>query len=260
MYNGTRYYEENKIIQFEFPFNKNTIIGFCIGTPLVLSLICLLFLWKDIVPDQRAIEYNYVPVVLLNFGSGNGTGISKGNLTAEGVAHKGQNPTAELNDAEIATNTKRSNQESLTDPTQSSNIQPKSELDATTNITANNAGNSSRNVGLSDGALEEIGLGSKGRGLGMGEGFGEIEWGGGGNRIVLSKKPPRFPKGVNISGEIKLKFRVKPDGTISKIIVLKKTDPALENAALEALRQWRFNPIKDTLEMEGIIPFRFKLK
>jgi len=259
MYKDTRYYEEIKIIQFSFPLNRNATIGFCIGTPLVLGLIFLLFLWQDISPEPRAIDYNYVPIVLLNFGSGDGTGQSKGNLTSEGISHKGQRSASDLHDAEISSNTKVSNQESLTDPTQSNNIQPKTQL-SSINTTNNDRGSSSRDIGLSDGSIEGSGLGSKGRGLGLGDGFGDIEWGGGGNRIVLSKKPPRFPSGVNISGEIKLQFRVRPDGTISKVVVLKKTDPALENAAIEALRQWRFNSIKDTVDMEGIIPFRFKLK
>jgi len=259
MYNDTRCYEEIKTIQFKFPLNRNATISFLIGTTLVLGLICLLFLWQDITPDQRLIDYNYVPVILLNFGSGDGTGQSKGNLTAEGIAHKGQKPSSELHDAETSTNTKRANQESLTDPTQSSNIQPKSELSAN-NTTNNELGSSTKNVGLADGTVDGSGLGTSGRGIGLGDGFGEIEWGGGGNRIVLSKKLPKFPTGVNISGEIKLQFRVRPDGTIYKIIVLKKTDPSLENAAIEALRQWRFNAIKDTIDMEGTIPFRFKLR
>ncbi|MCL2040298.1 MAG: energy transducer TonB [Bacteroidetes bacterium] len=260
MYNDTRYYEDTKTYQIAFPFNKNAFVGLCIATPLVLGLVFLLYFWKDIAPDQRAIEYNYVPIILLNFGSGDGTGQSKGNLSAEGVAHKGQNPATTLNDAEISTTTRRSNQESLTDPTQSSNIQPKTELTSTSNNTTNDMGNSTRNIGLNDGSIDGSGLGNRGRGLGLGDGFGDIEWGGGGNRIVLTKKPPRFPTGANISGEVKLKFIVKPDGTISKIMVLKKADPALENAAIEALRQWRFNPIRDTIDMEGIIPFKFKLK
>jgi len=260
MFHDTRYYEDTKTYQITFPINKNAVIGFCIATPLVLGLIFLLYFWKDIAPEQRAVEYHYVPITLLNFGSGDGTGKSKGNLSAEGIAHKGKTPTTTLNDAEIATTTRRSNQESLTDPTQSSNIQPKSELSSTSNNVANDIGNSTKNVGLSDGLTDGSGLGSRGRGLGLGDGFGDIDWGGGGNRIVLSKKPPRFPTGANISGEITLKFIVKPDGTISKIMVLKKADPALENAAIEALRQWRFNAIRDTLDMEGIIPFKFRLK
>ena len=260
MYKDTRYYEEVKTLNFTFPLNRNATIAFCIGTPSVLGLICLLFLFQDIAPDQRPIEYNYVPTILLNFGSGDGTGQSKGNLSTEGMAHKGQTPATSLNDAEVASMTKKSDQESLTDPTQSSNLQPKGELTSTTKTEVTDIGNSTRNVGSSDGSMDGSGLGTKGRGLGLGDGFGEIEWGGGGNRIVLSKKPPRFPTGTNISGEIKLKFVVRPDGTISKIMVIKKTDPALENAALEALRQWRFNPIKDTVDMVGIIPFRFKLR
>ena len=260
MYKDTRYYEENKTYQFTFPVSRNATIGFCIGTPVVLGLICLLFFFQDIVPEQRLIEYNYVPIMLLNFGSGDGTGQSKGNLTAEGIAHKGQTPTTSLHDAETVSKTKHSTQEALTDPTQSSNIQPQKELTSTTKTDVADAGSSTRNVGLSDGSIDGSGLGNRGRGLGLGDGFGDIEWGGGGNRIVLSKKPPKFPTGANISGEIKLKFVVRPDGTISRITVLRKTDPALENAAITALRQWRFNPIRDTVDMEGIIPFRFKLR
>lgn len=259
-YNGTRYYEDTKTYQITFPINKNAVIGFCIGTPLVLGLIFLLYFWKDIAPEQRTIEYHYVPITLLNFGSGDGTGQRKGNLSAEGIAHKGQSPTTILNDAETSTTTRRSNQESLTDPMQSSNIQPKTELTSTSNNITNDIGSSTKNIGLNDGAIDGSGLGNRGRGLGLGNGFGDIEWGGGGNRIVLTKKPPKFPTGANISGEVKLKFIVRPDGTISKIMVLKKSDPALENAAIEALRQWRFNSIKDTTDMEGIIPFKFKLK
>jgi TonB family protein len=44
------------------------------------------------------------------------------------------------------------------------------------------------------------------------------------------------------------------------MILLTKADPALEKAALDALRQWRFNPIKDTVDMIGIIPFKFQIR
>jgi TonB family protein len=204
--------------------------------------------------------YDVVPVTLLNFGDGDGTGISKGNLSEEGKAHKGATPTTQINDAEVAANTKRSDKIAETDPNVSSNLKPVGKTSSDKDKTTDLAGNSAKNIGTSDGGFDGTGLGSHGRGSGLGEGFGEIEWGGGGNRIVLMKKPPKFPRGVNLSGEIRIKFRVQPDGTVSRMVILKKTDPALENAALEALKQWRFNPIKDSVEMEGIIPFRFKLK
>ncbi|MDR0927597.1 MAG: energy transducer TonB [Ignavibacteria bacterium] len=260
MYNDTRIYEENETVSFKFYFNKNITIGFCIGAPLVLGLLSLLYFWTDIAPDTVPIKYDVVPLTLLNFGNGDGTGMSKGNLSAEGEAHKGSTPQSQLNDAEIAAKTTQAQHNAETDPTLSTNIKPVTNVASTDANKTDDIGNSAKNIGTSDGSIDGSGLGNRGRGMGLGEGFGEIEWGGGGNRMVLSKKPPRFPTGTNTSGEIRIKFRVKPDGTVSKMVILKKSDPAFENAALEALRQWRFNPIKDTVEMEGIIPFRFKLR
>jgi TonB family protein len=261
MHDESRFYEDNESINFELPFNRNLTKAFCIGTPLVLGLISLLVFWRDIQPDPRAITYsNTVPLTILNFGKGDGTGMSKGNLSAEGIAHKGNLPASNLHDAEIAASTKKSTNNAETDPTVSSNIKTVTNVSSTENNDKKNIGNSSKNVGLADGSLDGSGLGSRGRGMGLGEGFGEIEWGGGGNRIVLSKKPPKFPQGANISGETKIQFHVKPDGTVSKMIILRKVDPALESAALAALRQWRFNPIKDSVDMIGIIPFSFRLK
>ena len=260
MFNESRIYEDNNSISFELPFNKNLTIGFCIGTPLVLGLITLLFFWRDIHPDPPAIVNNTIPLTILNFGSGDGTGMSKGNLTKEGAAHKGTTPASTLHDAEIASQTKKTTTVAETDPTVSSNLRAVSEVSSTDNNVAKNTGNSARDVGVPDGSLDGSGLGSRGRGMGLGEGFGEIEWGGGGNRIVLSKKPPKFPQGVNTSADIKIQFNVRPDGTVTRLILLSKADPALERAALDALRQWRFNPIKDTVDMIGVIPFKFRLR
>jgi TonB family protein len=260
MYNESRLYEDVETLNFKLPLDRNTTIGFCIGTPLVLGVIALLFFWEDIDPEPRAIKYNVAPLTILNFGDGDGTGMSKGNLSAEGAAHKGQNPASDLHDAEIATQTRTAKSNAETDASVSNNIVSVADIGSANKNNDAKAGSSSQNVGLADGSLDGTGLGSRGRGMGLGEGFGDIEWGGGGNRIVLSKKPPKFPRNVNTSGEIRIRFRVRPDGTVSAMIPLQKSDPAFERAALEALRQWRFNPIKDTIEMEGIIPFKFRLK
>jgi len=40
---------------------------------------------------------------------------------------------------------------------------------------------------------------------------------------------------------------------------LMKGDPALEKSAMEALRNWKFNPLKVDKVMEGIITFTFRL-
>lgn len=268
MYKETQSEEENlreinlkiKIPYLKFPYDRNTAIGFCIGTPIALLLIYLLVLYKDIEPETRSIKYNIVPVAVLNFGRGDGTGMSKGNLSAEGVAHKGATPQSSLHDAEIAANTKTSKVDAETDISTSSNLKPVGEVSGNENSKDKAVGNSNKNVGTKDGSESGTGLGSKGFGRGLGEGFGDIEWGGGGNRFVLVKKPPKYPKGVNTTGTIKIKFRVRKDGTISSMVPLQKADPALERAAMDALRQWRFNPIDQDIEMEGIIPFNFRLR
>jgi TonB family protein len=261
MYNETRLFEENKTISLQVPFNRNTTIGFCIGTPIVYGLIALLYFWQDINVEPRAVHYNNtIPLTVLNFGKGDGTGGNKGNLTEEGTTHQGQEPESTLHDAEVATQTKTAKADAETDPTISNKIKSVADVSSTTNNNSKQTGSTSTDVGLPDGSLDGSGLGSRSMGMGLGEGFGEISWGGGGNRIVLSKKPPKFPKGVNTSGEIKIQFRVRPDGTVAAMHPLQKCDPALERAALEALRHWRFNAIKDTIEMDAIIPFRFKLK
>jgi TonB family protein len=56
-----------------------------------------------------------------------------------------------------------------------------------------------------------------------------------------------------------LKFTVSPEGVVTSIIPLQKGDPVLERSAIEALRQWRFNRLKENKEMYGIITFTFRV-
>jgi TonB family protein len=59
--------------------------------------------------------------------------------------------------------------------------------------------------------------------------------------------------------QIRIRFTVAKDGTIISMLPLQKGEPNLEKAAMNALRQWRFNPLKDDKIMFGIITFTFKL-
>jgi TonB family protein len=90
-------------------------------------------------------------------------------------------------------------------------------------------------------------------------GLGDIEWGGGGNRVVLFKKLPKYPPGVNTEAVIRIRFTVSPKGNVINAFPLQKGDPLLEKAALDAIKKWRFNPLKDDREMYGIITFTFRL-
>lgn len=253
-------YEEDKSFQLKIPWDKNTARGF-VGA-VVFSLLFLIV--SPIIhlqaPAMRETQYNTIPIEILNFGEGDGTGRSKGNLTEEGIAKKGQAPSSFLEDAQTASKTKVSKNPAQTDLL-SDNMKAVNELSSDTKKNGDSIrGSGTKDIGSKDGLTDGSGLGSRGTGKGLGTGFGDIEWGGGGNRVVLHKPLPRFPSGVNTNASLKFKFTVLADGTVGRIIPLQKADPRLEQAGLEALRQWRFNPVKQGVIMEGIIPLTFVLK
>jgi len=253
-------YDEDRSVSIKIPWDRNTARGFGISLLITVVFLALTPIMHLTPPITRQIQYNTVPLTLLNFGDGDGTGISAGNLAESGMKRKGPDRSNPLEDANIPTKTKVSNVASQTDLA-SSNIKAVDELNSDSkNEIESEKGSGTKNIGASDGLTDGSGLGSRGTGKGAGYGFGDIEWGGGGNRIVLHKPLPRFPSGVNTNAVLKFKFTVMPDGTVGRIIPLQKADPRLEQAALEALRQWRFNQLRNEVVMEGIIPLQFVLR
>jgi hypothetical protein len=100
--------------------------------------------------------------------------------------------------------------------------------------------------------------------LAKGEGsFGfDIQWGGSGTRKIYSYSLPDYPEGVNKEIDIKLKFTIKPDGTVGSIFLLSKADTRLENAAINSLWQWRFEPLSGTqqqADQSAVIVFPYRL-
>lgn len=244
-------------INFKIPWERNTARGFGIAIVITLIVIALLRTVHVEKPKFAERESRIIPLELINFGLGDGTGMSKGNLSREGIANKGWKPLSELDDASKSMQTKPG-QSFSNDPTQSMNIVAANQL-SSDQRSNDLKGSSQRNIGSPDGSPDGTGLGLKGTGPGAGEGLGDIEWGGGGNRVVLFKKIPNYPPGVNTGAQIRIKFTVSSDGFVTSMIPMQKGDPALERAAMDALRQWRFNPLKENKEMYGIITFRFRL-
>ncbi|MCJ7552987.1 MAG: energy transducer TonB [Ignavibacteriaceae bacterium] len=101
--------------------------------------------------------------------------------------------------------------------------------------------------------------------LARGEGsFGfDIEWGGMGTRKIYSYSLPSYPEGVNKEIDIRLRFTIKPDGTVGSIFLLTKADTKLENAAINSLWQWRFEPLspaQQQAEQTAVIVFPYRLQ
>lgn len=81
-------------------------------------------------------------------------------------------------------------------------------------------------------------------------------------RYVVSKpgKPPQVQ--LEAASSIELKFWVRADGTVERVVPLKRGATALEEAGMNYFRQWRFNPLANGDEelQWGIITIRYELQ
>jgi protein TonB len=99
-------------------------------------------------------------------------------------------------------------------------------------------------------------------GAGSSTGY-SIEWAGVGSRRLLSGRIPEYPDGTTREMPVLLQFTVLPDGSVSNVLPLARSDELLERAAIEALRTWRFDPLPPVFEQKpqmGKITFVFKLE
>lgn len=82
----------------------------------------------------------------------------------------------------------------------------------------------------------------------------------------IDRAPVVQPLPENTSGleaTLTIKFEVKPDGTIGRIIPLKKMNPELEREVMRTLRSWRFSRLPSGVPQQGqwgTITFRFVLE
>ena len=91
----------------------------------------------------------------------------------------------------------------------------------------------------------------------------DIDWGGKGTRKIYSFTLPQYPEGVKKEVNIKLQFTILPDGTVGTIIPKIKADTRLENAAINSLRQWRFEALSSNqkqVEQTAVIVFPYRLQ
>lgn len=91
----------------------------------------------------------------------------------------------------------------------------------------------------------------------------DIDWGGKGTRKIYSFILPQYPEGVKKEVNIKLQFSILPDGTVGTIIPKIKADTRLENAAINSLRQWRFEALgsnQKQIEQMAVIVFPYRLQ
>lgn len=90
-----------------------------------------------------------------------------------------------------------------------------------------------------------------------------FDWGGRGTRKILRWIKPEFPPGVQKEIDIKIKFTILPDGSVVSPVPLIKADTKLEDAAIQALKTWRFEPLRPNqiqFEQSVIITIPYRLE
>ncbi len=79
------------------------------------------------------------------------------------------------------------------------------------------------------------------------------------NRNVKSQVAPVYPdlaRRMRITGTVKVKVAIAPNGTV-KDVTLVGGHPLLANAALDAMRKWRYEAGSE--ETTGVVEFHFDL-
>jgi TonB family protein len=77
-------------------------------------------------------------------------------------------------------------------------------------------------------------------------------------RHTKSKVQPVYPelaRKMNLSGTVKVQVVVSPNGTVREAKVI-GGHPVLANAALDAVRKWRFEPA--AIESSGLVDIKFE--
>jgi len=231
----------------------NNIRNFSYSSSLMLHLVLLLIAFFI----NFAFETQTKEFVELSFGEGGlaGTSGSQGiameesggsTVTKEQVVQKIENKVPEVKEV-VLPKSKTTSQDNTINPVDKTKEVKKEKTQQKTEQGSSNT--------------KGTGQGSLGHGEG-GAGF-DIQWGGSGTRRIYSYSLPDYPEGVNKEIDIKLKFSIKPDGTVGSIFLLSKADTRLENAAINSLWQWRFEPLSSSqqqAEQSAVIVFPYRLR
>ncbi len=230
--------------------NRGSVKNFSLSVSIVFHLILFaIFLFVkfsiDYPPDK------YVELSFGNTGMPGSSGAQGDQLDniAQVAKQEEENPTKEKSkDAKDLDLSKSSNasEEDVIKPSdkkvKESKDKNKNKLAVNSNINAEGKGNRLNGTGS----------------------FGyDIDWGGQGQRKIYSYIVPTYPEGVDKEIDIRLKFTIMPDGTVGNIIPLIKADTRLESAAINSLRQWRFEPLapnQKQMEQTAVIVFPYRLQ
>ena len=74
----------------------------------------------------------------------------------------------------------------------------------------------------------------------------QISWNGV-SRALIAGDRPQFPDGVQHGGTVKIRITVDPSGNVLAMVPVEKADSRLEEAAMAAIRTWRFSRLAEII-------------
>lgn len=88
----------------------------------------------------------------------------------------------------------------------------------------------------------------------------QIAWNGAARAFLYGGKP-KFPEGVQQGGTVKIRITVDPSGNVMAMVPVEKADSRLEEAAMSAIRTWRFSKLAKNypqVDQQATATFIFK--
>ena len=88
----------------------------------------------------------------------------------------------------------------------------------------------------------------------------ELEWEGDIERTPQVQPLPDY--NVDVEAIIRVRFEVKPDGSVNRVVPVVRMNPELEREVMNTVRNWQFNSLPSGVPQEsqwGTITFRFVL-
>jgi len=237
--------------------NKPKHLPYLISTVVHIILIGLFFLVK-MNEDAHSEEY-FLVGFSSGFGLGSGSPGEEGGVSGnQSSLEKADEKKNEPKDAELP-DTRNTDDERILNNADEKKIKDLKANSKVKPLTKNDLKDSEFGTGSGNTKGNGTGIGGDGNG-----GFGfELDFGGRGKRRIYSYFLPPYPEGVSKEIDLRLRFTILPDGTVSKIIPLIKADARLESTAINSLRQWRFEPIPPNmkqLEQTVVITFPYRLQ
>ena len=225
---------------------KHLSLSISVVFHILLLLAFFLFTFSMQYPTKKYVELSFGQIGKEGSSGAKGTKIEKvEEVSKPQPKNQSKQKSLEVKQVQLpeAKNTEKENSVQPAAKSKDEVTEEKSDTKAKTNsdVTSSGQGN------------KENGIGSLGY---------DIDWGGKGQRKIYSYTLPPYPPGVQKEIDIRLRFSILPDGTVGTIIPLIKADTRLENAAINSLRQWRFEPLAPSqkqVQQTAVIVFPYRL-